>query len=92
MTFSEVMNLELGGRDTPELLKRLDLEIVENSADEICDACIEMDQRINGNWSTTEEDLELQGRFWSLFGPNKTKSPDLLVAASYLRENRALIK
>jgi hypothetical protein len=42
----------------------------ENSPEEIKDFAIEMDERLNGNWKETEQDLLLQKKFWSIFQKN----------------------
>ena len=88
MTFSERMNLVFGGLDTSEIFAKLNLELIENTPEEIKAVTIEMDERLNGTWKTTEEDEELQQRFWALFGPDKLKSPGLRIGAEYLRENK----
>ena len=91
MTFREIMNLEFGGRDTNEIFDKLDLELIENTPEEIHAVTVEMDERLNGTWQTTKEDEELQQRFWALFGPDKLKSPDLRIGADYLRKNKDLL-
>jgi putative glycosyltransferase (TIGR04372 family) len=91
MSFSEIMNLEFGGFDTNEIFSKLNLEPIENTPEEISAVTIEMDKRLNGTWETTPEDDELQERFWTLFGPNKLKSPQLRIGAEYLRENKELL-
>jgi len=45
--------------------------LIENTPQEICDVAMEMDDRLRGIWETTEEDEELQKRFWSFFKPSK---------------------
>ena len=91
MSFSEIINLEFGSIDTNEIFASLNLELIENSPDEIHAVTIEMDERLNGTWETTEEDEKLQQRFWDLFGPDKLKSPDLRIGAKYLRQNKELL-
>ena len=91
MTFSEILNLGLGGTDTNEIITRLNLKLVENIPEEIYDVTVEMDERLNGAWETTPEDDELQERFWALFGPDKLKSPDLRIGAEYLWQNKDLL-
>jgi len=91
LRFSEVMNLNIGGVDTNEILSKLNLELIENTPEEILAATIEMDERLNRTWETTKEDEELQQRFWALFGPDKLKSPDLRIGAEYLRQNKDLL-
>jgi putative glycosyltransferase (TIGR04372 family) len=91
MTFSEIMNFEFGGRDTNEIFARLNLELIENTPEEIRAVTVEMDDRLNGIWQNSEEDEELQRRFWALFGPDKLKSPDVRIGAEYLRQNKGLL-
>ena len=91
MNFSEIMNLEFGGVDTIEIFTRLNLELIENTPEEIRAVTIEMDERLNGTWESTVEDKELQERFWALFGPDKLKSPNLRIGADFLRQNEELI-
>jgi putative glycosyltransferase (TIGR04372 family) len=92
MTFSENLNLRIGEGGENELTSTLELEIIENSPEEIRAVTIEMDERLNGTWQTTDEDEELQQRFWAFFGPDKFKSPNLRIGTEYLRRNKELIK
>ena len=92
MSFSEILNLEFGNRDTNEIFSNLNLELIENTPEEIQAVTIEMDERLSGIWQTTPEDEELQERFWALFSPDKLKSPDLRIGSQYLRDNRELLK
>ena len=92
MTFLEIMNLEFGGTDTNEIFQKLDLELIENTPEEIKAVSIEMDERLKGTWETKEEDEKLQEQFWLLFGPDKIKSPDLRIGIDFLRQNKDLIK
>ena len=91
MTYSEIMSLDFGGNDTNEIFSKLELELIENTPEEIRAVTIEMDERLNGTWEDTKEDEELQQRFWALFGPDKLKSPDLRIGAEYLRQNKDLL-
>ena len=97
MNFTEIMNLEFGpiindaGNYTNKIFSELDLELLENTPDEIGEVTIEMDERLNGTWVTTEKDEELQKRFWALFGPDKLKSKNLRIGANYLRQNMDLL-
>jgi len=86
------MNLEFGGKDTNEIFAKLNLELIENTPEEIRAVTIEMDERISGSWVTSEEDEELQDKFWSLFGPDKIRSHDLRIGSTFLKQNIDLIK
>ena len=91
MTFSEIINLEFGGIDTNETFQKIDLELIENTPEEIRAVSIEMDERLSGNKKKKKEDEELQEQFWLLFGQDKIKSPDLRVGADFLRQNQELL-
>lgn len=70
------------------------IDVVENTPDEISAVCLEMDARLKGTWETTEEDEELQERFWSLFEQGAMKSKDeflVRIGAEFLRQNRELL-
>jgi len=43
------------------------IELINNSPEEILDLAAEVDDRIKGVWRATQEDEELQQRFWDLF-------------------------
>jgi putative glycosyltransferase (TIGR04372 family) len=45
------------------------IELVHNTPDEISAVVLEMEQRLNGAWKSSEEDEELQHRFKSLYPP-----------------------
>ena len=92
MNFSEIMNLQFGGSDTNTIFAKMNLELIENTPEEISAATIEMDERLKGSWKTNLEDEELQKRFWLLFGSNKIKSPNLRIGANFLRENKNLLQ
>ncbi|MFC2117214.1 TIGR04372 family glycosyltransferase [Bacteroidota bacterium] len=92
MSFSEILNLKFGGKDTYEIFARLNLVLIENTAEEIIAVTIEMEQRLNDSWQNTEEDEELQKRFWALFDPDKHKNPAWRIGTEFLRQNRELLK
>ena len=77
------------------------VELEESSPEEIRDLVIEMDERLNGNWNETEEDLLLQKKFWSIFEDRirrlNLKKPlhgkiKARFGAKFLRENQNWIK
>ena len=92
MAFSEIMNLEFGGTDTNEIFAELNLELIENTPAEIRAVTVEMDERLNGIWETTQQDEELQKCFWALFGPGKLKSQNVRIGAEYLRQNSEILR
>ena len=92
LTFKEIMKLDFGGTDTNEKFAKWDIKPIENTPGEILDVTIEMDERLNGDWIETEEDIKLQKMFWAFFGDNLVKSTDLRIGANYLKQNKDLLK
>lgn len=69
------------------------LEIVQNTADEIADVALEMDSRLRGSWRSTDEDEELQKRFWALFKPSHLhRRFKARIGAAFLQKNRSLLE
>ena len=64
---------------------------MESTPAEICAAAVEMNQRIDGRWSATEEDAVLQNRFWDIFGADRLRNPELRIRAEFLRSNTNLL-
>ena len=91
MSFLEIMNLEFGGIDTNERFAKLNIDLIENTPEEIRAVTIEMNERLDGTWQTTREDENLQRRFWALFGLEKLKSPNLRIGSDFLRKHKELI-
>jgi len=92
LTFREILDLEGGRFLESEQYKQLGIEVVENTPEEITALAIEMDERLKGTWKTTEEDEELQRRFWSLFKPSELNGVFLShIGTEFLRQNRELL-
>ena len=101
LTISEIFSANVALAYTSGEYKLNDVELKENSPEEIRDFVIEMDERLSGRWKDTNEDLLLQKRFWSIFEDRikrlnlkkplhgKTKAR---FGAKFLRENQNWIK
>ena len=69
------------------------IEVIENTPEEILAVAVEMDERLKGIWRTTEEDEELQRRFWSLSKPSELNRVFVArIGAEFLRQNRELLE
>ena len=67
------------------------IDVIENTRGEITAVTIEMDERLEGTWQTTEEDEELQQRLWSLFKQsNLYPAVASRMGAVFLREKKEL--
>lgn len=92
LTFREILDLEGGRFLKSEQYEQFGIEVVENTPEEITALAIEMDERLKGTWKTTEEDEELQRRFWLLFKPSEFNGVFLShIGTEFLRQNRELL-
>ena len=70
-----------------------DIEIIKNTAEEITEVVLEMDQRITGEWIETDEDIELQNRFRKLreVVPKWQVQEGVRIGAAFLRRYQHLL-
>lgn len=74
------------------------IEIVENTAEEILDLVMEMNERIDGTWIETKEDIQLRSQYRNIFDKwceqehfNSGAMLHANVGAAFLRKNRFLL-
>ncbi len=96
LSLKEIFNNEIGSLSSTSDYSERGVALFENTPEEIRDVVIEMVERLNNTWQTTEEDEELQARFWEIF-PTKTVDHRghphhgkiySRFGASYLRNNK----
>ena len=97
LTVSEIFSSNVAMALKTKIYEINNIELKENSPEEIKDLVIEMDERLNGSWNETEEDLLLQKKFWSIFEENinklKLKKPlhgkiKARFGSKFLRDNK----
>ncbi|MFH1309453.1 MAG: TIGR04372 family glycosyltransferase [Candidatus Omnitrophota bacterium] len=106
LTFQEILDSEIAFFFFFEQYENRGIELVDNTPEEIMDVTVEMDQRLNGQWQTMEEDEELQRYFWSLYNSEEYKRYCKMfrrfgnmpyhripcrIGAKFLRENKELL-
>ena len=91
LTYREIFSPDTGVYGETGMAAINDIELIENTAAEIRAASIEMNDRINGKWKATNEDLRLQTQFWELFGKERARNPDIQIGAEFLRQNADLL-
>ena len=92
MTFREIIESGAGRFQSSGQFEKHGIELIENSPEEIHDACVEMAERLNGKWITNDVDIELQERFWSMFQPNDLNRVfRSMIGAKYLRQYKSLL-
>ena len=93
MTFREILDSGAGRFVYRRQFEQLGIELIENTPEEITALAIEMDERLNGTWQTTEEDEELQQRFWSLYKASELHGKIVSrIGTQFLRQHRHLLE
>ena len=100
LSISEIFSNNVAFGQFQEEFDKQNVILDENSPEEIRDLSIEMDERLNGSWLETDEDLELQIKFWRIFEENITKQNlktffhgkiNSKFCSKYLKQNKNLI-
>lgn len=92
LTFREILDSGIGRFLSSEQYEQLGIEVIENEPEEITALVVEMDERLNGTWETTEEDQDLQSEFWSLFNSSELHGRIVSrIGAEFLRQNCHLV-
>ncbi|MBW2617788.1 MAG: TIGR04372 family glycosyltransferase [Deltaproteobacteria bacterium] len=92
LSFSEILRSGAGRLLQGCLFEERGIELISNTAEEIRAAAVEMDERLKGTWQTSEEDEELQRRFWDLFPASELNQVFLCrIGAEFLRQHRELL-
>ena len=93
LTFREIIESGFGWFQDNDQYEEHGIQVVENTPEEITDVVEEMDARLNGKWQTTDEDEELQQRFWEVFNHSHLHgSISARVGAVFLRQNQDLLE
>ncbi|MCK5013484.1 MAG: TIGR04372 family glycosyltransferase [Candidatus Omnitrophica bacterium] len=91
LTFDEILNSEVAKYCTTEAYQKAGIKVIDNSAEEIIDVAMEMEERLQGTWKETEEDKELQQRFLKIVGNIKECKTFGLIGAKFLRAHKGLL-
>lgn len=97
LNFSEIMRFDITIHNTGCPYRAHYLEPVENTSEEIRDAAIEMDDRLNGRANAYDDFEELQELFWSLTPNTKgwhtvREKFRFRLGSKFLYNNREIIK
>ena len=102
LTVSEIFSSNVALSFRSEEYRNNNIELQENTPEEIKELVIEMDERISGSWKETQEDLLLQKKFWYIFENNMQKlqlsstkyglKTRAKFSANFLRNNQDWIK
>jgi putative glycosyltransferase (TIGR04372 family) len=67
LTLSEIFDLNLAGALTNDIFSEKQIELIENTPEEIKDAVIEMIELIKNNFIVSDKNKDLQSVFWNLY-------------------------
>jgi len=96
LTLNEIIKRDLAFSHGSSYYEEKGVRLEENSAEEIRDAVVEMEDRLAGNWQNRSEDEVLQDQFWKIYlanmvGPNGVQyhgSTRSNYSAKFLRNNK----
>ena len=91
LTYREILSRGNGVYGDLGLVAESGIQLIESTSAEICAAAVEMNDRIDGLWTDTEEDIVLQNQFWDIFGVDRFRNPELRIGAEFLRSNNDLL-
>jgi len=92
LTFKEIVSSDVAEYMDGWQYQQRGLEVVSNTPEEILDAVIEKEERMNGSWQTNDEHEKLQQEFWGLFQPNAfNRVFRARVGSKFLLQNRQLL-
>ena len=87
------MKLDFETKKNFYILNKNNIKIIDNTPDEIRDASIEMELRLENKFKITKKQIKLQDKFWDLFGGRKIIKPNnLRISSLFLEKNEQLIK
>ena len=89
MTINEIFET---GADTfweTDKYESMGIDLLESSPEEIADVVLEMKERLEGTWKTSDEDEELQRKFWEIFPKNEYHGDiRARIGADFLLQNK----
>jgi putative glycosyltransferase (TIGR04372 family) len=92
LTFPEILESRVGRIFGGSQFDQLGIELIENTPEDISAIALEMDDRLSGAWQSTEEDEDLQRRFWELFASSELHGRIVSrIGTEFLRQNRDLL-
>lgn len=93
MSFNKIIKSGAGRLHHTSQYVDMGITLIENTPEEIREVTIEMEERLKGTWVTTEEDEDLQRRFWRHFMQSELHGKIYSrIGAAFLRKYQALLE
>ena len=91
LKIDEILKSGYGRFHRSEEFKKADIELINNTEEEIVDINQEMLKRINGEWTESEENIFLQKKFWKHFEKSKLHGNfQGKIGSKFLKNNQCL--
>lgn len=92
LTFRETIETGLGRAGRSQDYESADVEILNDTPDEITALVLEMNARMKGTWNETDENRDLQKRFRDILGSSDMQGPAMpRIGSDFLRQNQNLL-
>jgi putative glycosyltransferase (TIGR04372 family) len=92
LTFSEIFNIGAHNLDEKKKYEQRYLKTINNTPKEILDVVVEMEKRLNNEWTETNEDIELQNEYWKINSFNQMPKFNCRIGSNFLKSNLDLLK
>ena len=89
LSLKEIFEMKINDIDSYHDFKKMKIELLENSQEEIFNACLEMENILEGKIEYSLEEKVLQDKFWEIIDTNlKTKtSYRTRICSAFLKNN-----
>lgn len=92
LTFREIFESKIIEYDNTKDYEDSGIEVMDNSPEEIKDVVLEMEARLLGVWSETEEEMELQQKFKQILNNCKMENNIMSrIGTKFLQKNVELL-
>jgi len=91
LSFSEMAEFGGGQVCRSEDYENAGIELIDNTADEITELALEIEEIIEGRQVVSEDDQELYRRFWHIVLNGRPWQGESTIALSFLRRHRSLL-
>ena len=96
LNFKEILSTKINNFASTKEYEDAKIQVIDNTPEEILDAALEMEMRLNKTWVESPEDQELQRKFWHLYPTNthyhyRGEEHQSLIGAAFLRKYRHLL-
>jgi len=86
LKLSEIVKLDIS-KGYQQMLIEQKIDLIENSPDEIYNACIEMEERLNKTWKESEKHKSDQRKIWQILKLGNIYNNKFIISSYFLEKN-----